>query len=491
MKNKIKNILRFLGGKSRYLLAFFVLVSVPFFSGCGTTAQTGYMVNLEIWGTFDDSLIYAEIINQYKSLNPYVGEIKYRKFSQDTYRQELLDALASGQGPDIFLIGNSWLPSFENKIEPAPTPLMSEQDMKANFPDVVSNDFLKDEKAYAAPLSVDSMALYYNRDIFNAAGVTSPPKTWSDFQDVVRKLTRINVNGTFDVAGASIGTALNINRAADLLSLIMLQNGVELPRKKGDTAKIDEGVVGRDGNVSQAGEQALGFYTHFAKLSTESGSKNPFYTWNSRQHNSIDAFSEGTAAMMFNYSWQMEEIKSKNPKLNFGVAAVPQIDINHPVNFANYWGYAVARSKVTPTTSVGGQTPVTPITNEMRTHEAWQFLRFLTLKNSGSVTLYNAISKKSKDFPVNFDPAADYLKKTGQPAARRDLIEGQKGDVNLGPFAAGNLIANHWYQADPDAIDKIFADMIESVNRGDVSLHEALSLARNRINYLSGAGSGL
>jgi hypothetical protein len=129
------------------------------------------------------------------------------------------------------------------------------------------------------------------------------------------------------------------------------------------------------------------------------------------------------------------------------------------------------------------------VSNDVRAHEAWQFLRFLTLKNSGTITLYNAVTKNNKDFPISFDPAIDYLKKTNQPAARRDIIELQKVDTNLGPFAAGNLIAKHWYQSDPDAVDKIFIDMIESINRGDVSLHEALSLAKNKINYLSGTST--
>jgi hypothetical protein len=129
------------------------------------------------------------------------------------------------------------------------------------------------------------------------------------------------------------------------------------------------------------------------------------------------------------------------------------------------------------------------VPNDVRTHEAWQFLRFLTLKNSGTITLYNGVTKNSKDFPINFDPATDYLKRTQQPAARRDIIESQKSDSNLGPFAAGNLIAKHWYQVEPDAVDKIFTDMIESVNRGDVTLHEALSLAKNKINYSSGSST--
>lgn len=481
----MKKIQKFIMKKSRTLLAIFAIMVIPFFSGCGTASQSGYMVNLEIWGTFDDSMVYSEIINQYRTINPYVGDIKYKKFSQETYRQELLDALASGQGPDIFMINNAWLPAFENKLQPAPTPLMSEQDMKNNFPDVVASDFMSDGKVFAAPLTVDSLALYYNRDMFNAAGITSPPKTWQEFNLAVKKLTIINSTGAIVQSGAAIGTGANVNKASDLLSLLMLQNGVDLPMKKGVLAKINESVVDREGNMTQAGEQALDYYTKFAKLSTTAGTINPLYTWNSRSSYSVDAFAEERVAMMFNYSWQMAEIKSKNPKLNFSVASVPQAYSDKPVNNANYWGFAVARNKVAAVSN----TAIAPVSNDVRMHEAWQFLRFLTLKNSGVVTLYNGVTKNSKDFPINFDPALDYLKKTQQPAARRDIIETQKSDINLGPFASGNLIAKHWYQSDPDSTDKIFVEMIDSVNRGDVSLQEALSLARNKINYLSAGSS--
>jgi len=472
--------------KSRILFSIMAIALVPFFSGCGTATNTGYKVNLEVWGTLDDSTDYAAIIAQYKKLNPYVGEIKYRKFAQESYKQELVDAMASGTGPDIFMIGNGWLPSFENKLEPAPAPLMSELDIKNNFPDVVVGDFMDGEKVYAAPLTIDSMQLYYNRDMFNAAGITSPPKTWLEFQADAVKLTKLDANGNFSTSGGAIGTGLNINRAGDLLNLLMLQNGVEFPTKKGMLAKIDEGFVGPNGNVIQAGEQALGFYTQFAKLSTASNTTNNFYIWNNRQHYSVDAFAEGSVAMMFNYSWQKDVIKSKNPKLNFSVVSVPQINPDKPAGYANYWGFAVARNKTTAA-ATAGQVAAAPVSNAVRTHEAWQFLRFLTLKNNGTITLYNAVTKNSKPFPVSFDPAADYLKKTNQPAARRDLIENQKTDIDLGVFAEGNLIAKHWYQADPDAVDKIFTDMIESVNRGDVNLREALALAKNKINYLSGA----
>ena len=474
-------------GKGRIMLALLAIVLMPFFSGCGSASQSGYTVNLEIWGVFDDSTVYNDIINQYKLINPYVGEIKYRKFSQDTYAQELLDALASGQGPDIFLIGNSWLPSYENKLAPAPTPLVSPQDMANNFPDVVSYDFVDGGKVYAVPLSVDSMQLYYNKDMFNAAGITAPPKTWVDFNNDVKKLTVVDSVGNIAQSGAAIGTAQNVDRASDLLSLLMFQDGVTMPTDKTTPAKFDEGVIGSDGNVFQAGEQALGFYTQFAQLSTSTNLQNPLYTWNTRQHDSVDAFAEGSVAMMFNYSWQIASIQSKNPKLNFAIAPVPQINSAKPVGVANYWGYGVALNKVATAPAVGAEA-TEPVPNDVRIHEAWQFLRFLTLKNNGVITLYNAITKNSKDFPINFDPATDYLKKTGQPAARRDIIDAQKTDPALGSFAQGNLIAKHWYQYDPNNVDNVFSDVIESVVRGDVSLHDGLVLANNRINFSSSGG---
>lgn len=481
LKTKLSKIAK---NKTRFFSAFLALAMIPFFSGCGSEAAP-YTVNLEIWGVFDDSTVFNEIIGQYKNLNPYVGEIKYKKFSQDSYARELLDALASGQGPDIFLINNSWLPSYINKLEPAPTPLISEQDIKNNFPDTVASDFVDSGKVYATPLSVDSMALYYNKDMFNAAGITSAPKTWQEFNEDVRKLTIVDAVGNIQQSGAAIGTARNVNRASDLLSLLMYQNGVEMPSRKGMLAKFDEGVVGPNGDVVQAGELALGYYSQFARLSLGSTAQNPLYTWNSRQHDSIDAFAEGSVAMMFNYSWQNAVIKSKNPKLNYGIAMVPQINSAKSVSVSNYWGFGVSKNKVNATAAIGAPS-ATPVSNEVRTHEAWQFLKFLTLKNAGGITLYNAYTKTSKDFPINFDPALDYLKRTQQPAARRDLIESQKTDPNLGPFAQSNLIAKHWYQQDPSTVEGVFSEVIEAVVRGDVSLHDALTMAKNRINYSTG-----
>lgn len=462
-KNKIKSL---------FLAA--ALLPILFFSGCGTQ-NSGYMVNLEIWGLFDDSSVYEDIITEYKKINPYVGEIKYRKFTPETYKRELIDAMASGQGPDIFLIQNNWTPSFATKIEPAPEMILRDSDIRNNFVDVVSNDFVNQGHVYGVPLSVDSLSLYYNRDMFNAAGITSPPKTWEEFNEDVRKLTKLDARGEILQSGAAIGTAYNINRSTDILNLLMLQNGVQMTDANGTKATMNVGVLAEDGSVVRAGENSLGYYAQFANANS------PFYTWNNKQHYSVDAFSEGSVAMMLNYSWQRETIKSKNGKLNFSIAPIPQANSVKPVNYANYWGYAVAKNK-NSTVVIEGQTIQVP--NEIRVHEAWQFLKFLTTKNNNVVKLTNAITGNSKDFPVNIDPAIVYLKKTEKPAARRDIIELQKNDSVIGPYAYGNLIAQSWYQLDSDGVEKILAEAIDSLNRGNASLYDALTVATNRISDL-------
>lgn len=462
--------------KIRILILIFAFVAVPFFSGCGNKTTGSYNVSLELWTVYDSTEYFSDIIAEYKKINPHITNINIRKFSQDTYKQELIDALATGIGPDMYVINNSWLPSFKNKLSPAPATFVSEQIMKSDFPDVVAQDFVSEGKVYAVPLSVDTMALYYNKDMFNNKIITSPPKTWDEFQEDVKIFTEIDVNGNILHSGAAIGTAKNVKSSTDLFSLFMFQYGVKMPTEKDKIAKFDQSLKDpQEGKVIETGQEALNFYTKFARITNDDNSVNPFYTWNIKQHDSVDAFAEGATAMTFGYSWLDAQIKSKNPKLNYAIAPVPQKDPNNQSTIANYWGYTVSSTK--PADSV--------IQKNLRLHESWQFIRFLTLKKSGSTTLYNALTKNPATFPVSVDPALIYLKKTNQPAARRDLIDIQKSDPFLGTFSASSLIAKNWYKGDSEAVDKIISDMIETVvNNSGGSRNSMLNSASAKINQL-------
>jgi ABC-type glycerol-3-phosphate transport system substrate-binding protein len=440
-----------------------MLTSSVLFSGCGfKDTSVKYGVKLEVWGVFDDTDAYGSILADYRKINPYVTEITYKKLNVDTYKQDLLDALASGKGPDIFLIRNSWVPAFQDKIIAAPATFSDERGFRDAFVDVVASDFMgADKTIYGAPLSVDSLGLYYNKDLFNAAGILTPPATWEDFTRDAALLTKVDSFGNITQSGAALGTAYNINRSTDVLSAMMLQSGVPFRSDSGNGINLKNG------------ESALSFYTQFANSQSAS------YTWNSRQHYSLDAFYEGQAAMMINYSWQEETLQHKNAKLNIGLAPLPQFTQGTKSNYANYWGYVVAKNK-----DFGPEVKDTVTQDKLRIHEAWQFLKYLTMPNGKSITLVNGLTGVSKDFPLTTDPAQIYLKQTNKPAARRDLLETQRRDLILGPFAEGNIIAKSWIQQDPEAVEAILAEVIDSVNRGAATIQSALGVAQNRVGYL-------
>lgn len=397
-------------------------------------------ITLQFWGVYDERSFYEPAILEFERANPNV-DIVYKQYNFEDYEKELVNSFAAGTGPDIWLMHNTWLPKHVDKIQPLPQqvlkgekkPLFTFKDFQDQFLDVTSADLTKEGQIYALPLYVDTLALYYNKDFFNTAGIASPPRTWEEFNDDVKRLTTIDSRGNIVKSGAAIGTANNINRSTDILMLLMLQSGVQMTDSAHTSATFSRPVGGEN-----VGERALRYYTDFANPSK------PVYTWNDQQHYSIDAFAEGNTAMMFNYSHHIKTLRSKSARFNFGVAPVPQISgAPVAVNFANYWA---------PTVSKQSKNPVT----------AWKFLIYLT-------------STKG---------AASYINAANRPSARRDLVERQKIDPDLGVFAVQALSARSWYQVDNSAIETIFAEMINNVNFGRMSASDALEAAENKVNVL-------
>ncbi len=394
-------------------------------------------LTLQFWGTFDDPTYYEQIIREYKRSNTNVTII-YRQVPFSEYEQDLISAFAAGSGPDIWLMHNTWLPKHQDLIAPLPqpskNPLFTFKQFQERFVDVAVSDLTRGTDVYALPTYVDSLALYYNKDLFNTVGISGPPRTWEDFVRDVKILTTKDDKGNILVSAAAMGTARNINRSTDLLGLLMLQSGTRMTNSGNTSATFAQPVDGIN-----TGELSLQFYTDFANAG-----KPDRYTWNDQEKYSIDAFADGNTAMMFNYSHHISTLRQKSPRLNFGIAPVPQpAQSTVSVNFANYWAPTVSKQS-------------------KNIDAAWKFLTYL----------------------ATTDATKQYLNASSRPAARRDLIDIQRTDADLGTFATENLTARSWYEADNTPIESIFADMIDDVNFSRANVHDALGSAQNKVNVL-------
>lgn len=391
---------------------------------------------LEFWGVFDDSDVYGPLLAGFSAAFPEI-KVSYYKKDVATYEKTLLEAMASGRGPDVFLIHNSWIARYLDKIYGAPAEIVTLKQVQDSFVDAVYDDFVVENVIAGLPLSVDTMALYYNKDIFNTEAIAQPPATWDDFLDAVEKVTQKDERGNILRAGATLGTARNINRSTDILALLMLQAGTPIVDETNKTAVFGQAIE-TAGETFKPGVNALQFYTDFA---------NPVksvHTWNTRMDYSIDSFAKGQSAMMLSYAYNLPVVRAKAPYLNFAVAAMPQISATGTdVNYANYWGLVVSKNAASP-------------------QAGWRFVNWLTGKES----------------------AQQYLTKTKRPAARRDLVAWQKNDPEVGVFSQQALSAVSWWQVDNSALEQQFADMIESVVLGEQTVEQAVSRAAERVSAL-------
>ena len=383
---------------------------------------------VKVWGVFDGIEIFRPLITEFQKSNPGVN-IEYTKINPDTYEQDLINALATAQGPDLFMFHNSWLPKHFDKLLPLSESELPIVAFRKLFPSVVEQDFAPDGVIYALPLYIDTLAMFYNEDILDTKGIALPPKTWDEFQNLVTKLRELDRSGKVLTAGAAIGgSEQSINRATDILNLLMIQAGA--PMVKSDFSAAE---------FSQRGLQSLNFYTQFASPSS------PYYTWNDSLPYSIDHFIEENAAIMFNYSHQTPIIKSKNPFLNFAVAPMLQPkNAQNTINWANYWGMAVSAKTPKPTA-------------------AWSFIQWLT---------------------ANERPALQYLRATKRPPALRSLADNFATDPDLNVFASQILTARSWPQIDNVAVEKSFSNMIDNVISGRTTSNRAILQSENEITQL-------
>jgi multiple sugar transport system substrate-binding protein len=407
-----------------------------FASPSGPKTNPNGKIELVWWKTFEDPANMQDLINDYQTAHKNVT-ITYVKKDVATYENELVNALAGGQGPDIFSIHNDWLPKHMDKLSPMPDAAMSARTYQDTFLDVAGGDFIKDNKIYAIPLSVDVLGLYYNKDILNSASIAQPPATWPDLVTDAVKITKVSKPGNFITSGVSLGTSSNVNRAVDILNLMMLQNGTKFYSDDLNSASFDGSQT--DPATSQSfnpGITALNFYTQFADPSKVS------YTWNTKSDLNVDAFTQGKLGMMINYSYMEPTIRARGPNLNWAVAAIPQTDLSaSKVNFANYWAESVSKSS-------------------KNSAVAWDFLKFISSK-------------------VELEK---YYIKHKQVSSRKDILPSQYEDNDIGYFAQNALVAKSVYKQDANDFEGIFSKMIDDVILRGFSSADAIKNAAAQIN---------
>jgi len=437
-------------------IALFLLAIILLLPACGKVKSGKKKVNipkepitLVYWRLWDDTDVMTEFINEYHAAHPNVN-IVIKKIVPEKgetvydYQSQVIKLIADGKGPDIFQIHNDWLPYQINQIEPMPKALMTVEEYQTQYPAVVAQDFVKGDKIYAVPFYIDTPILYYNTDIFSEKRIRKPPPTWQELVDLVPALTKYGPGDSIIQSAIPLGVADGIPRNADILATLMLQYGAEMDSP--DHSKILFDLPAADDPSRFPAAEALEFYTSFANPHKST------YTYTDKRTadgkrvfpSDVQAFMEGKAVMMINYSYLVPSIRKFAPKLHFETAPLPQINPQDPVVLANYWGETVAKTSKYP-------------------QVAWDFIKFMV--HTGRATRYARFADRVpalKSSASNFEGARFY-----------------------GAVAEQIPFAKSWYRKNSPQVEEIFAEMIENVLHSNLNPQKAVEIAVQKLKNLN------
>jgi len=415
------------------VLAGGIVIALLIFSGVFSGLDSGKKqfegISLSIWGLSAPS-VFEKTLDEFERSAGV--RIKYFQKPENVYEAELVDALASGQGPDIWEMPHNWILKHQAKILPLGFEAFSERRFKDTFVEA-GEVYLKEDGVRGLPFYLDPMVLYWNRDLFSNANIAQPPKDWEEFLSDARKLTVIDSSGNILQAGAALGEVDNISNFKEILSLLILQTGNPIFDRQ--TGKI---TLKEEKDSLNPAENALGFFVEFSDPAKSS------YSWNRAMPSAGQAFSEGKLAMHLGFAGEYAGIKEKNPHLNFDLALIPQIK-----GSSNRTTFAKVRALVV---SAGS-----------RNQEAAWF------------SVFNlASAANAKEFSTGF-----FL-----PPSRRDLLSEKPTDAVLSVFYGSALISKTWLEPDPGKTSEIFTNMVKSVLSGRKRISQAVSDAHGQLQSL-------
>lgn len=297
------------------MLLLAAATGISLLTGCGEPASrvndAGESV-ITIWSPSDEPAIEEWWKSKIKEFNEaHKGKIHLQREAivrADSYAYEdkVNAAITSNDLPDILFIDGPNVSVYAANEIIQPIDDMFTQEDWDDFLDSTKTQGTYDGKIYAVGATESSVALYYNRDMLDAAGITAPDKiedawTWSEFRDVAKRLTGDGVVGTNIIMDQGEGLSY-------VLEQFWISNGTDFVSEDGSTAK---GYIN-----SEEGVEAATFLNSL--IQDGYANVNPIQK----------EFHNGKAATMLGGSWEVGTLEKDYPDLNWGVTYFPVADDN-------------------------------------------------------------------------------------------------------------------------------------------------------------------
>lgn len=318
-----------------YLL---LVLTLPGLSGCSPADQPS-VVTVDFWAMGQEGEQLRALLPEFERRHPGI-RVRVQQVPWSAAHEKLLTAYAGGALPDLFQLGNTWIPEFVTLGALAPLDervrTWPAESLADYFPGILATNRL-DGRLHALPWYVDTRLFFYRTDLLAAAGFTAPPETWAEWLR----------------AFAALRHRDGVDRYALLLPINEWQLPVILALQRGAPLLRDQDQYGdfREPRFREA-------FTFYLSL-FEQGLAPP--VGNTQMANLYQEFARGYFAVYASGPWNIGEFQRRLPadlQGHWSTAPLPGFDSGPGVSLAG--GASLALNRASP-----------------RQDAAWALLEFL------------------------------------------------------------------------------------------------------------------
>ncbi len=289
----------------KFILVFvLVIFSTVIFTGCsGRQANNDGVVTITLsgWSNLLEKQLLQQVVEQFEALNPTI-KVRYDAIA-DEYMDVLKTRLIGETAADVFYLDALEAPGLISPgvLEPLNDYIKADFDLQDFTPNLL-NAFMRDGVIYGLPKDFSTLALFYNKKAFAAAGLTQPPVTWEELRSYAKKLTVDNDrDGKIEQYGFGISP--------------------ELARQVFVIKAFGGKLVDADNNAAFASKESLkGLQLVVDQYLKDKSAAQPTDVGTT---SGGEIFGQGKAAMVIEGPWIISYLKDTFPSLEYSVAEVP------------------------------------------------------------------------------------------------------------------------------------------------------------------------
>ncbi len=431
--------------KKILLLALVLVMSLGLFANGAkeaSSASDSKDVTIE-WWTWDPELIETNkaIIAEFEAKNPGI-KINNTIVDSKEYWTKLRIQAQQKRLPDVFTLSSGYIEEWADEGL-----LRSLDDLIAKEPDFfdrfykpifdVTKDIGNTDHYYAIPFALVNTVLFYNKDMFDAAGIAYPTEnwTWEDFTKAAKALTiDKDGDGTPDQWGYWF-----YGRYAHAESWIFANDGYLVNR---DTMRFDP-----DKNAMEA----LKMLTDMVLVDHSAPRQKDMSALKNQQ-----VFPNKLCAMWVDGAWYIDDFRKLGDKIHFGIVRVPQGPSGEKrVTYGWPDSYALSPNTEHP-------------------EEAWKFAKFIAGEGigldqfmAGKIPAYKALTE-----------SPEFVDETKQPGKDMELLRDMASDEMTTSYTKGWSEWRGYGAADSMGLN----GTIDSIINGEVSFDEGMAKAKESIN---------